>query len=678
MPTFARTLLFSALAAVAFGLPEGALSRLAETPAPLPADRVVYVARGLSDEAMLVLTSAVAAQGRQGVVLLDSDKTSPYIKAFLAAYRPGSVVPVGSFPDGIPDLDARLGVATAPVVPWTRGPPDEFLQSLFPRVRIVVVCPAAPRRQLLQAACLAGTAGAPLVVVHGNAGEAGELGKRCLAWRARQIILVGDVGDLDNIPSDISVVRLQDEGAVADACLSRLGRVATVVVANPADGGKNRLSLSTLAPWTALQKHAALLLTNPEGTDAAEVVRSAVRRETLKRADAVLLVADFQAIPPEKRQNPSASEKEPLIEVEPLTPNGTEPYTFAVGRLIHDDPAVPLLMLARERLLAESHGKRRALVASNSGGGLPLLETFSRNTASELRNAGYETTASFGNDVSGADLRKSLAEQDVFLWEGHHSVLIRDYEFPSWDEPTRPSLVFLQSCIILKEDEAGPMLRRGAVAVIGSPTRMYSGSGGACSLAFFDALLYDGESVGGALRQSKNFLVAYSLLKEKMLTKASTHGGAGLRAAEAFSLWGDPTLRLPRPETPDGALPPVRCRVEGNGITLTAPSEMYEKVTASKFEAEMPANGRLAALVHREAGGENESLAPFLFAEVRLPKARPGRSPLLHTKLSSRRWVFLWDERRGAGYLLVSPRSREDREFHFHVEWQDVEAAAAR
>jgi hypothetical protein len=91
----------------------------------------------------------------------------------------------------------------------------------------------------------------------------------------------------------------------------------------------------------------------------------------------------------------------------------------------------------------------------------------------------------------------------------------------------------------------------------------------------------------------------------------------------------------------------------------------------------MPANGRLAALLRREVGGDGESLVPFLFAEVRLPRARPGQSPVLHTKLSSRHWVFLWDERRGAGYLLVSPRSREDREFHFHVEWQDAEAAAA-
>ncbi len=652
MPTFARTLLYGALAAAALGLPEGAQSRQA----PAPADRAVYLARGLSDEDMLVLTSAVAAEGRQGVVLIDSDKTSPYTKAFLAAYRPGQVVPVGVFPDGVPDLDARLGVSTAPVVSWTRGPPDPLLQTLLPRIKTVVVCPAEPRRQLLQAAFLAGTAAAPLVVLHADAGEAGELDKRLVAWRAEQVILVGAAGALTHLPAGLSISRLADERAVADACLDRLGPVETLVVANANDAHKNRLSLSVLAPYTALQKHAALLLTNPEGTDAAEIVRSAVRREPLRGADAVLLVADFEAIPAEKRQNPSPSEKEPTIEVEPLTPDGSEPYTFALGRLLHDDPAVPLLMLARERLLAEAHGRRRALVASNSGGGLPLLETFSRTTASELRNAGYDTTASFGNDVNPADLRKTLAEQDVFLWEGHHSVLIRDYEVQTWDEPTRPSLVFLQSCLALKEDEAGPMLLRGAAAVIGSPTRMYSGSGGACSLAFFDALLYDGQSVGGALRQSKNFLVAYSLLKEKMLTKPSPHGGAGLRAAEAFSLWGDPTMHLPRPETPDDALPPVRCRVDGNAITLTAPSEMYEKVTASKYESETPPNGRLAALLHHEAG-EAESLVPFLFAEVRLPKAAPGKSPLLHTKLSSRHWVFLWDERRGAGlYLLVSPR----------------------
>src|SRR3712207_6958124 len=37
------------------------------------------------------------------------------------------------------------------------------------------------------------------------------------------------------------------------------------------------------------------------------------------------------------------------------------------------------------------------------------------------------------------------------------------------------------------------------------------------TLAYFDALLHDGQSLGGALRQAKNFLVAYALLKKERL-----------------------------------------------------------------------------------------------------------------------------------------------------------------
>ena len=89
-----------------------------------------------------------------------------------------------------------------------------------------------------------------------------------------------------------------------------------------------------------------------------------------------------------------------------------------------------------------------------------------------------------------------MAENDVFLWEGHHGTLIREFAMPEWDEPIQPSLVFLQSCLALKDYKAHPLLSRGAVGVIGSSTRTYSASGGACSLAFFNALLYDGQSVG--------------------------------------------------------------------------------------------------------------------------------------------------------------------------------------
>ena len=139
----------------------------------------------------------------------------------------------------------------------------------------------------------------------------------------------------------------------------------------------------------------------------------------------------------------------------------------------------------------------------------------------------------------------------MFLWEGHHNTLINDWGFVAWDEPLRPSLMFLQSCLALTEEKASPLFDRGAVAVIGSSSRTYSATGGAFSLAYLDAVLYDGQSLGGALRQSKNFLLAYSRLKDKRLGSHAKLGGANVRSAWAFTLWGDPSLRLPAPPPPD-------------------------------------------------------------------------------------------------------------------------------
>jgi hypothetical protein len=373
-----------------------------------------------------------------------------------------------------------------------------------------------------------------------------------------------------------------------------------------------------------------------------------------------------------KRPNPIAKDKDPVIEMEPLTPRGAEPFSFATGRLFHEDRAVVPLLLARQELLTRaptrSPGPRRALVASNPRGDLNLLEAFSRNTVHELRNAGYETTAFFGKEVNGDDLRRLMPEHDVFLWEGHHNPLINDFAFPDWDEPLPPSLVFLQSCLALKESKAGLVLSRGALGVVGSSTRTYSASGGACSLAFFDAILYDGESLGGALRQSKNFLLAYSLLKDKRLGKDATRSGANLRSAWAFTLWGDPTLQLPRPAVPADALPPVRHEVHGDTILLHLPAERHEKVTSDKYRAEMMPNARLAGLLRK--GADGLALAPFVFAEVRLPNAEPGRTPRLHSKLPTDRYVFCWDGRRGCGYLLVTPGPQTERELRFRVEWR--------
>ncbi len=50
-----------------------------------------------------------------------------------------------------------------------------------------------------------------------------------------------------------------------------------------------------------------------------------------------------------RRPNPAPG-KDEFIEMEPMTPSGTEPFTLATGRLFHRDLNIVALMLAREQL----------------------------------------------------------------------------------------------------------------------------------------------------------------------------------------------------------------------------------------------------------------------------------------------------------------------------------------
>ena len=309
------------------------------------------------------------------------------------------------------------------------------------------------------------------------------------------------------------------------------------------------------------------------------------------------------------------------------------------------------------------------LIASNPGDGLPLLETFSRNTGRELANAGCKVTGRYGKaDLTAKELRELLPEQDVFLWEGHYRTLIDTFEMPKWTEPLRPSVIFLQSCLALNPGEAGLLFDRGAVAVVGSPNRTYSGSGGALSLGFFDAMAYDGRDAGGAMRHAKNFLLCYADLKEKRLGDAARLTGANRRAAWTFTFWGDPTLKLPKPTPPADALRPLKYEATRTAITITLPEKRYPATEVGVYRAEMWPGGRLAGLFTAD-GEDNRRLAPLAFAEVAIPDAPAGKAPRLSSKVPARNWVFRWDTRRRVGYLLLLPREKDTGTVEFRVHW---------
>jgi hypothetical protein len=642
--TVARTLLLTALVAVV---------PLRATRAE-PPPRAAFVGRGLDADQTLVFASTLAASGHPGVLLLDTPGARAANRRFLDAFQPERVVAVGG-----PADTGEQSIA------WDGDHPDALWRALLPRAERVVVCPAAPRRRLLHAAALAGAVRAPLFVLRDRPDDAAELRRRIEDWQAREALLVGAGDEIAAGLPEMRVRRLADEGAVFAAAVeaqAQRGPVDTLVVANPADAG-----LAELAPWIAASRRAALVLTNDKGDDVTAAVRTALANSALKRAEYLMLVARPAAITTERRDNPVPG-RDATIEMEPLTPAGREPYSFATGRLFHADPGIVALMLARPRLLPADGAPRTALVASNPGGSLPLLETCSRVSTHELQNCGYRTTALIGDLLSPGRLRRRLPDCDVFLWEGHHNTLIKDWGFSSWDEPLRPSLMFLQSCLALTEEKATPLLTRGAVAVIGSSSRIYSATGGAFSLAYLDAVLYDHQSLGGALRQSKNFLLAYSLLKEQRLGAQARLGGANQRSAWAFTLWGDPALRLPAPPAPEDAAAAVRSRVQGDTITLSVPAPADATEGAGRYRVPFRPNARLAGLV-RPGEGEDRRLVPLAFAEVPLPGGPAGAVPRLESKAPAASWVFCWDARRRTGYLLALPRDGA-QELRFRVAWE--------
>jgi hypothetical protein len=107
------------------------------------------------------------------------------------------------------------------------------------------------------------------------------------------------------------------------------------------------------------------------------------------------------------------------------------------------------------------------------------------------------------------------------------------------------------------------------------------------------------------------------------------------------------------------------------------PSETYGKVTTTKYQVRMPPNARLAGLLRRARDADGQPLVPFIFAEVPLPRSRPGQTPRLRSKLPASHWVFLWDERRRTGYLLATPRAKDGPSLRFKVDLSSGSVASS-
>jgi len=637
---------------------------------PVPGSTVYLVQPGTGADLVTVSTTLATAEP-ESLMLLDSVESSLYLRTFLADWKPRRLVVIATRSGAGQDIATRIGIDPNAVLS-----PLEIQTRLFANAPEVIVCPNDASPELLQAACLAGVRKAPLVSIDPAGLRLAGLLDALARWRTERITLVGSAARLRPWLDGWKLTLLRDADAVQTAHrldLARSGAIQTVVLTNPFEKLDAPDTMAALGPWLALRKRAVLRFTRADGEDASDVVARTLKEPRLTKAEYLILAGSLRSLPPELRPNPIASDRDRQIETEPSNPTEDgEPVSLAVGRLFHPDRAIVPLMQARQAALVADLKDRspRVLIASNAGGGLPMLELFSRATIAELRNVGWSVTATLGNQVNEDEVRKQMRRHDVFLWEGHQSTLIHTWGYPRWAETTPPQLVVLQSCLALEEAKVLPILSRGAIGVVGTSTRMYSGSGGASSLAFFDSLAYEGQTLGGAMRQTKNLLIAYAQLKEQRVTDA-TRTGANVRAARTFTLWGDPTFRLATAPMP--TVPPVSMTVARDRVSVTLPEERLPALTTPQYRATLPANGRLAGLVHppAEKNGPRE-MVPLLFGEIALHAPGGDLVPRLTGTLPSSRRVFLYDARRECGTLLIAPTPSGEG-FKFRVQWESPE-----
>jgi hypothetical protein len=236
---------------------EAAAAPPAATAPSARAERVVFVARGLSDEDLVALTANAAACNPHAVILLDTPTARPYVQAFLAEYKPDRLVPVGAFADDeVRELQDRFGATVAHGMHGQRGQGAALWQELFMHAERVVVCPAQARRLMLQAACLAGNLRAPFVLVRGADSEKDLLRRQLAAWRTKEVLAIGDAGQRVPADNNLRVTHLADEAAVARASLQHqlsAGAVTALVIANPDDTRDELGRMSALAPWIRQQ-----------------------------------------------------------------------------------------------------------------------------------------------------------------------------------------------------------------------------------------------------------------------------------------------------------------------------------------------------------------------------------------------------------------------------------------
>ena len=264
------------------------------------------------------------------------------------------------------------------------------------------------------------------------------------------------------------------------------------------------------------RKDALLLLTNDEGKNVRAMVDEAPRQPGGARPTASFSSAICAAIPMEKRPNPLAG-KDAFIEMEPLTPHGKRPFSLR-GR-----PAVPRgsgrrRADARPAAAASARASTRPSSSATRAAGCRCWRRFSRTTAQEFANAGYDVPSFFGREGGRRTTVRTPAARADDLPVGRASQHAGEPLRGACAGPSRCGPRSSSCRAAWPSSRARPSRSWSAAPSASSAARRGpTPAPAALSLAFFDALLYEEQSMGGRAAAGEELLLAFSLLKEKRL-----------------------------------------------------------------------------------------------------------------------------------------------------------------